>query len=163
MAKNWYDFNQVAFNSFPKNNEYTVRLLKRYSKPEDRIMVLTNDSASYFWDSERLPYGYFINFFPWYNESERLRGILEDNLKIYNGKFLIIDRKPWNDFCTTGKTDSWINPYLNLVNTQYELFNYNVDQEVAEYDAKNLTFKKKQVIEPVSYQCLPQSRTSSDQ
>lgn len=155
ITKNWYDFNQAAFNRFANPNDYTVKILNKYSTSEDKIMVLSGFSASYYWDSQRQPYGYFPNFFPWYNESPRLRERLSQDLQSYDGNFLIIENKPWNDYCAGKKVDQWLGDYLPFINTNYELYTYRIEDGQAGYQAKNLIFKRKKTIEPMSYQCVP--------
>lgn len=155
IIKNWYNFNQTAFNVFANPNDYTVKILDKYSSSEDKIMVLAGFSASYYWDSQRLPYGYFPNFFPWYKESSRLKAIFSENLRSYNGNFLIIESKLWNDYCAGKKVNHWLSDYLPFINTNYELYNYGIEDGQAGYQVMNLIFKRKKIIEPISYQCVP--------
>lgn len=119
VSKNWYDFKQLAFNKFPKSNEETINFLMNNSSPNDKILVLANNSASYYYDSQRIPYGFFINYFPWYDWSDKLRNIWLSNLKSYEGNYLILDYITWSNYSNRGEYDAWLKPTLDIMQSSY--------------------------------------------
>lgn len=123
ITKHWYSFNQTAFNSFPKNNVETVQLIKN-SDENEKIFVFRGFSASYNFESGRLPYGYFMNFFPWYSGSEKLKNILIQNLNSYDGNYLIVDKIEWNNY-KDKHISSWRDEYYRIIDDRFRINNSN--------------------------------------
>lgn len=121
IVKNWYDFAERAFNYYPARNEQTVNLLHSEVGAGEQILVLSPESTSYYYDSELYPHGIFVNYFGWYDESPKLKEIWEQNLKNYQGKYLIFSKEVWNDYCSRGKFEKWYLPYLRIINSRYLL------------------------------------------
>lgn len=119
VQKNWYDFNQMAFNRFSNDNEKTVRYLRSNSEKNEKIMVFANESASLYWESQRLPYGYFVNYFPWYSWSRELEDRLLRDVENYKGDFLILTNKSWENFNDGKPQDAWLNAVLKEVDRDY--------------------------------------------
>ncbi len=119
IAKDWYSFNQTSFNSFPKENELTVNVLRK-SPSDSKIFVFRDFSASYYYESTRLPYGYFVNFFPWYSKAEILNNILVTDLKSYKGDYLIISTKEWNNY-KSQSSPSWRDEYFKVIDGNFEI------------------------------------------
>jgi hypothetical protein len=123
ITKHWYSFNQTAFNVFPKNNKETVELIKLSDKNE-KILVFRGFSASYSYEIGRVPYGYFMNYFPWYDGSERLKNILIHDLKSYEGNYLIVDRKEWDSY-VNGHIKSWRDGYFRIIDDRFKINSMN--------------------------------------
>jgi len=121
VAKDWYSFNQTAFNSFPNENTKTVDLIKK-TPSDTKIFVFRDFSASYYYDSSRLPYGYFTNFFPWYSQSEKLSDELLSDLNTYRGDYLVVNSKEWNDYKNQTAT-SWRDQYFKIINEGFKISN----------------------------------------
>lgn len=119
ITKHWYNFDQTAFNSFPKENAATVQLIKR-SGIDEKIFVFRDFSASYYFESGKEPYGYFMNFFPWYTGSGRLKDILIQNLQSYNGSYLIVNRKEWGNF-EDKHILSWRDEYFRIIDDRFKV------------------------------------------
>lgn len=123
ILKHWYNFDQTAFNSFPKNNKETVKLITMSDKNE-KIFVFRSFSASYNYESNRLPYGYFMNYHSWYDESDRLKNIIIHDLKSYDGNYVIIDRKEWDDY-VNGYISSWKDEYFSIIDERFRINSAN--------------------------------------
>ncbi|MEK7580958.1 MAG: hypothetical protein AAB512_01625 [Patescibacteria group bacterium] len=115
VNKNWYDFNQIAFNRFPQNNFETVKYLKETSSPSDKILVISPESSSYYWESQRYPLGYFVNYFTWYNWSDRLRSRWEHDLDSTRASYIIVSKEYWSNYARGLSQEEWINSSLKKV------------------------------------------------
>lgn len=123
IQKNMYDFRQTAFNSFPNNSEGAVEFIKNNTNPDDKIIVVANESARYYWDARRFPASYFVNYFPWYGWSDDLKMRWLDALNKYNGKYIVVNRDFWLNY-QHNTADSWINEMLGAINESYHLSNF---------------------------------------
>lgn len=120
VRKNWYEFGQSAFNKYPKMNEETVYFLTNDYKDKENILVVADESTSYYYDSQRFPFSRFVNYFEWYDWSERLRDEWLGDIGSYNGRFLIVDKKKWNAFCSlSGTYDKWLEPTLAKIRENF--------------------------------------------
>jgi hypothetical protein len=119
ITKHWYSFNQTAFNSFPKENAATVQLIRK-SDTDEKIFVFRDFSASYYFESGKEPYGYFMNFFPWYSESERLKDIFIQNLQSYNGNYLVVSMREWSNF-KDKHVSSWRDDYFQIIDARFKI------------------------------------------
>lgn len=131
VFKNWNDFEQIAFNRFPKQNENAVNFLKKRTDADEKVMVLGDFTASYHYDSERFPAGYFMHYFAWYDWSERLRARFLQDLENYNG-YLVVSDKTWEKYLKRSE-DSWTFPYLEYVSDNFDL---------VQTSGKDLVFKR---------------------
>lgn len=127
VIKNWYDFEQASYNRFPKENANTIKLLSKNTNPDDKILVLRDFSSSYYYDSQRIPHGIFINYFPWYNASDKLRNLWLFNLQSYRGNFLILDNKVWFKYCSKGEYQEWFKPILDIIKSSYVIQSYSTN------------------------------------
>ncbi len=123
ITKHWYSFDQTAFNSFPKKNAETIELVKK-TVTDKKIFVFRDFSASYYFESGKEPYGYFMNFFPWYSESERLKDKLIQNLQSYDGDYLVVNRKEWDNF-KDKHILSWRDDYFRIIDAGFKISSLN--------------------------------------
>jgi len=120
IAKNWYDFNQTAFNRFPKKNSKTVDYLANNSDSSEKILVISGESASYYYDSVHMQFGYFVNYFPWYDQSPRLRKIWLKDLADYGGRFLIVPEGEWSDYIKNPDDyEGWLKQTFEIIKDLY--------------------------------------------
>ena len=109
IVKNWYEFGQIAYNRFEKKNQQAVDFLTKDYRDSRRILVVADESASYYYDTRRMPYGRFINYFEWYDWSDKLSAEWLSGLTTYNDQFLVVDRKKWETYCFgDGAFDKWL-------------------------------------------------------
>lgn len=123
VTKHWYNFNQTAFNTFPRGNVRTVNILK-LSDADTKVFIFRDFSASYYYESGMEPYGYFTNYFPWYSESERLKDKLIQNLQSYDGDYLVVNKKEWDNF-KDKHILSWRNEYFRIIDTRFKISGSN--------------------------------------
>lgn len=134
IAKDWYSFDQTAFNSFPKENRETVDYLKT-SPLGSKIIVFRDFSASYYYESNRLPFGYFTNFFPWYNQSARLNNILVNELGLYGGDYLVVNKKDWDGYKNQSSIN-WRDQYFKIIDYGYKISKITDKNYIFERTAK---------------------------
>lgn len=124
VEKNRYDFGQIAFNRFPKHNLKTVEVLKSESNDQEKIIVIGSETANYFYDSKRLPYGKFVNYFWYFHNFEKLRGAWLSEIRNYPGNFLIVRQNTWDDYKLRKTQEDWLVESLDLVDKLYERVSY---------------------------------------
>lgn len=128
ITKHWYSFDQTSFNRFSDPTEKTVNYLKN-SNTNDKILVFKGDSARYYYNSGKLPYGYFINFFPWYSSSERLKTRMLTDINSFDENYLIVGKGEWADY-SAGLTNSWRSVYFDEINKKFKIVEENGDDYI---------------------------------
>lgn len=120
IDKNMYDFRQTAYNRFPNDILKTTDYIKNNTSNGDRLLVVSdNKSASYYYESERLPSGYFIHFFPWYWKSPELQQIWLKQLEQYEGRFMIVSLDHKSIYESKNIDDEWKKSTLATVKSSY--------------------------------------------
>ncbi len=121
IGKNDYDFNQIAYNRFSYGYEKTTAILMNIDKNQN-IIAITPYMAAYYWESKHLPYGYFINYYPWYTQAPKLKATWQNDLENYQGNYLIVGKDFWTNYLNK-KTD-WLDSTLEYINNNFEVQNY---------------------------------------
>lgn len=120
IDKNMYDFRQTAYNRFPNDILKTTDYIKNNTNSADQLLVVSdNKSASYYYESERLPSGYFIHFFSWYWKSPELQQIWLKQLEQYEGKFMIVSLDPKSIYESESADSEWKKSTLETVKSLY--------------------------------------------
>lgn len=124
VIKNWHEFGQIAFNRFEKKNQEAVVFLTVDYKDSRKILVVADESASYYYDTRRMPYGRFVNHFEWYDWSDKLKREWLSDLSTYNDQFLVVDRKQWEAYCfKTRILDKWLEPTFDQIRLNFLRWN----------------------------------------
>ena len=99
------------------------------SGASEKILVFRDFSASYYYESGKEPYGYFTNFFSWYSESERLRNTFIGDLESYDGSYLIVSKREWNNF-NDKHTKSWRDDYFQIIDSKFKINSSNKEDYI---------------------------------
>jgi len=124
ITKNWYDFEQTSFNPLSRENRSTIQYLKNNSTEQDNILVVRDFSSSYYYDSQRFPSGKFINYFEWYGWSDKLRGEWHTELRAFDGKYIVVSKKAWDNYSIEEKVQVWLRPTFELIKKSYVITFY---------------------------------------
>ncbi|MBI2033206.1 MAG: FtsX-like permease family protein [Candidatus Levybacteria bacterium] len=131
IAKNWYEFSQIAFNRFPQKNARTVEFVGQHANKDERLLVISGFSASYYYDANLFQYGYFVNYFEWYDRSLRLKRIWLKDISDYNGRFLIVPRAEWITYCQDPTSyPGWLKMTFELVQKNYLYSGYENQDDI---------------------------------
>lgn len=128
VVKSWYDFNQIAFNRFPKASEGAVGFIKKETAESEKILVISTESAEYYYDSERKPFGKFVNYFEWYNWAPQLREEWLGDISS-NRMYLFFDKGYWNSTTNAQGNNSWLGETIELVKEKYYMSDVNFNED----------------------------------
>lgn len=130
IDKNMYDFRQTAYNRFPNDILKTADYIKRNTNAQERLLVVgDNKSASYYYESNRLPSGYFIHYFPWYWKAPELRAIWQRDIEQFNGRYIVVSFDRKSIYESSAIEDEWKKSSLAAVKSMYTK-KYEVDNAV---------------------------------
>lgn len=132
IAKNNYDFKQTAYNRFTYGYEKTTTILSKVDKSQ-KIFAIAPNMAAYYWVSGHLPFGYFINYYEFFEQSPILKQAWQNDLKNYQGSYLIVGNKYWINY--SKKKSDWLDQTLDYINNNYEIQSYP--------ETKDFIFKRK--------------------
>lgn len=121
LAKNNYDFRQVAYNKHTLGNEKTTTMLKQIDNNE-KIFVIAHNMASYYWVSGHLPFGYFINYYEFFEQSPALKEARQNDLKNYHGNYLIVGNNYWTDYLKN--KGGWLDESLGFIYYNFKTQGY---------------------------------------
>lgn len=126
VAKNFNDFKQNAYSGTTFDFEKTTSILSKVDKNE-KIFVVAPNMAGYYWASGHLPFGYFINYYEFFDWSPTLKQIRQKDLANYHGNYLIVGNEYWTNFLQ--KKSDWLDPTLDYINNNYQLQSYPQTQD----------------------------------
>ena len=120
VSKNWSDFEQIAFNTFSRPNKPVVDFLAANSEGPEKITTIGLDS-SYYYDSQSFPGGSFINYFEWYDLSEKLRNKRLREVRSNNEGYVFVGFQFWEKYCHEEK--GWFEPSMDVLRHEFKFKN----------------------------------------
>lgn len=122
VNKSFYQFNQIAYNSFPKKDAGVIEYIGKLETKRGGMLAISSEASTYHYDSNIKPSGYFVGYFPWFQKSPELRKRWLNDIENYHGSFLVVPKEPWKAYKQDRPTDVWLNETFEEVSKYFSRY-----------------------------------------